>query len=560
MNPILKALHRNKPMLKYILLISVILISQKTNAQNTWVQLQPGMYNISMVLKGDSVVTLSNAGDFDHNYIRVNYSDWKTGNLIQSDSILYVPPGTELENPWNMLFLNFNKYMVRYKDDIIIGINYYDSIGSAIKWQSGLFSLNKMDLLDVELNVDTFESIFNGIAAIDEKLFVIIGWKKPIRDMCTQGNFIISSLSSKQKLKPIITINNSACDNSKKKKYIRALIGDNQSDSVLFARREFAWDFKGTPRAFETYVWKIDTSGKLIWAANLNQSDSFNMVKTQIAQKDNGNILAIWNNKYYRPYKHPEYNTDIMHPNDSCTLWMAELDYKTGKVLWRKNYRRFLLENMTLGGYYPKNEEFQNYFVEDVVKVKDGIIWAGTLTIFIMEQLKRVDMPFLFKTDFEGNAIWYRDYMIFPDNKKDEGVLLYALEQTPDGGFIMAGENRDFGREYVQSSILIKLDSFGCLVPGCHLKDNINELVAKNLMCDVYPNPATSSFMVKLANNKQKWTYQIINNTGQMLQNGNLNQEQNQINTQQFPNGIYQLILQNTKTQHYENHSFIIAK
>jgi hypothetical protein len=137
-------------------------------------------------------------------------------------------------------------------------------------------------------------------------------------------------------------------------------------------------------------------------------------------------------------------------------------------------------------------------------------------------------------------------------------MLVNSILQTPDGGFVLAGENRDFSRSDVQRSILLKVDSFGCLIPGCQLKDNINEVAVKK--CELYPNPAISSFIITLPNSHEEWTYQIIDNTGKTFENGTLNQEQNQIATQSLPKGIYQIILQNLKTNYYENHSFIIAR
>jgi hypothetical protein len=339
---------------------------------------------------------------------------------------------------------------------------------------------------------------------------------------------------------------------------IRGFTDDNQSDNTFFVNRELAWDFRGVPMQYETNIWKMDTTGAIIWSSNLNYTDSLNMLGCQFVHKNNGNLLAMWNTWDYRPYKHPEKSVLTAQGNDSCTLVLAEVDYETGKVINRRNYRKYLFKHITHSGSFPNSETIQDFLLKDELKVTDGIIWAGTRTLYQYVKPYTINMPFLFKTDFKGKPIWYRDYFVFPGSETDEGMLLNAIVQTPDGGFVLAGENRDFSRTDIQRSILVKVDSFGCLVPGCHLKDNINENILKK--CSLFPNPSTSNFTISLPNTNETWSYQIIDNTGRILNSGLLTQEQNQITTQNLPNGLYQILLQNPKSNHYENHSFIIAR
>ncbi|MCB0738765.1 MAG: T9SS type A sorting domain-containing protein, partial [Bacteroidetes bacterium] len=128
----------------------------------------------------------------------------------------------------------------------------------------------------------------------------------------------------------------------------------------------------------------------------------------------------------------------------------------------------------------------------------------------------------------------------------------------PDGGIVMAGESINFGRKKVQRSILIKVDSFGCLIPGCHKTDNIEPKRASK--CQIYPNPSTSTLKVTLPNVFDAWNYKIMSASGAVIQNGVFSSEQNQISIQNLANGIYQITLFNTKNNHYENHSFIVAR
>lgn len=544
-------------MIKYLLFIICYgFIQINVYAQSTWVRIQPGMYNNSVLITRDTIITVGNTGDINNNYIHINYANIVTGNLINSDTFLFKPKRLQMESDWNILFANFSDFIVHFNKDNYLGFNYLDSSGSAIKWKSSLYSLNKKQLIDIDISIDTFTNAFAGIYSVNDKIFVTNQWKDPDHSGKRTPNFEISSIDEKGNRRIVYQAINK---NRGTWNMIRGIQDDNQSEEYFFINRERAWDFAGVPRQYEFDIVKLDTNGQFIWSGKLNFSDSFNMVGTQMAQKNNGNILAMWNNWYYRPYKHPEMSVELPQWNDSCSLHFAEIDYETGKITKRRNYRKYLKINSTYNDGWHKSETSHDFLLEDVVKVSDGIIWTGNHTFYQRwQEPKSINMPFLFKTDFTGNPIWYRDYFVFPDSETDEGMLVNSILQTPDGGFVLAGENLDYSRTDVQRSILVKVDSFGCLIPGCQLKDNINEVVIKK--CDLYPNPITSSFTITLPNSNDAWSYQIMDNTGKILENGTLVQEQNQINTQSLPIGIYQIILQNSKTNHYENHSFIIAR
>ncbi|MBI3142712.1 MAG: T9SS type A sorting domain-containing protein [Bacteroidetes bacterium] len=508
---------------------------------------------MSMLLLGDTIITAGNSGDFDFNYIHVNFADWKTGSLLRNDSILYKPKDADIVYLWNTMY--FNNCIMIYMNDILIGLNYYNISGSSIKWQIGVFSLNQYNLLDLNLAEDTFKHYFAGGYVFDDKLYIINRWMDPDNEKAIYPNFEILSINTGSRKKSIFKAFNRTL---KYWNMIRDLLDDNQSDNTFFVNRELAWDFRGVPMAFENYIWKMDTTGNLVWSAPLYYNDSLNMAGCHIVQKNKGNLLAMWNNFQYKPYRHPEWRSIEAQPNDSSTLCLAEVDYETGAVINRRSYRKYLFKHMTHSGSFPKSETVQDFLLMDVLKVTDGIIWAGTRTLFQYVKPYTINMPFLFKTDFSGKPLWYRDYIVFPDSETDEGMLLNAIVHTPDGGFVMAGENRDFGRYDVQRSILVKVDSFGCLIPGCQKRDNINETV--KLKCGIYPNPANSSLAVTLPPGDGNWVYQITDATGRLLLQGSLSRETNQIPTHGLPVGIYQLHLQNTKNQYHENHSFVVVR
>ncbi|MBI1185119.1 T9SS type A sorting domain-containing protein [bacterium] len=75
-----------------------------------------------------------------------------------------------------------------------------------------------------------------------------------------------------------------------------------------------------------------------------------------------------------------------------------------------------------------------------------------------------------------------------------------------------------------------------------------------------YPNPASQNFVVSLPNEGETWLYKLYDSTGKLLATGQLRENQNTISAALLTTGIYQISLQNLKTNAYETHTFVIAK
>jgi hypothetical protein len=94
-----------------------------------------------------------------------------------------------------------------------------------------------------------------------------------------------------------------------------------------------------------------------------------------------------------------------------------------------------------------------------------------------------------------GGHLWQRFYLPFGDGEQEEGQL-DAIRAHPDGGFVMAGQARAYGPSIVkgQHAWLLKVDSLGCLVPGCAV--GIKELTPEAVYLKVWPNPAQGEAFV----------------------------------------------------------------
>ena len=135
---------------------------------------------------------------------------------------------------------------------------------------------------------------------------------------------------------------------------------------------------------------------------------------------------------------------------------------------------------------------------------------------------------FIANISANGDSIWTRKYYglcIFADNN-----TVKDFKRTADGGYILCGESSGnlTGQPY-QQGWLLKLDSMGCLVPGCHLTavENIGDAVEK-IAIKTYPNPVQAgdylNFYIGPLQTRSTMSLQahLYNLQGQLLQNHTL--------------------------------------
>jgi len=105
----------------------------------------------------------------------------------------------------------------------------------------------------------------------------------------------------------------------------------------------------------------------------------------------------------------------------------------------------------------------------------------------------------IFNFTGNGKKFWERTFSF---GYGAESTKAFDLKVTDDGGYIIAGESylgSPLSRE--EFSYLIKTDSFGCLIPGCHLlvkTDNQDNFRQEELF-DMYPNPVKNNLLILLS-------------------------------------------------------------
>lgn len=266
----------------------------------------------------------------------------------------------------------------------------------------------------------------------------------------------------------------------------------------------------GVRRVTQTNVWvvAVDTDGNVIWQNEYGGTSTGESANSIAACPDGGYIIggykvltgsnwdmyalkidASGNEQWAYSYGSPWIdNVGYLTPLPDGRLVMAGAE----RVSVTSNKRPALYLLNANGGViwehvYDDDPTRSVFFALPVVMEDGGFAAAGD------QNVGAQTIGMLQRTDSSGNMLWRRTY-------KTNDVYdhyIYDLRRTLDGGFIMAGTAFD-SMLVSQDAWLIKVDSFGCLVPGCQGVGVQEYVTGLNASLVVSPNPARDRFSFEL--------------------------------------------------------------
>lgn len=200
---------------------------------------------------------------------------------------------------------------------------------------------------------------------------------------------------------------------------------------------------------WQGYLVKTDSAGNALWHRYLGGP-----------YKDGwANVVCTADSEYVSVGSYATYQTDN---TTNKRLYAARLN-ADGDVEWERQYAMASEVNE----------------LSSVTELADGTFIAPGI-YYDTTSYKGV----LLRFDQNGDSIWMRTYQHPPLVGVFSVHWLAHAIQTTDGGFVATGSCND-GE---QDLWVLKVDSFGCLVPGCQLYDNIAEQ-GLELNVLAYPNP-----------------------------------------------------------------------
>jgi hypothetical protein len=88
------------------------------------------------------------------------------------------------------------------------------------------------------------------------------------------------------------------------------------------------------------------------------------------------------------------------------------------------------------------------------------------------------------------------------------------------------------GGEYWQKAAILKLDKYGCFIPGCHKSGQITP-ITKSISLKIYPNPVSNTLIIPVLEDAD---YEIFNVNGGIVMKGRVS---NEIDISKLKTGIY---------------------
>ena len=183
----------------------------------------------------------------------------------------------------------------------------------------------------------------------------------------------------------------------------------------------------------------------------------------------------------------------------------------------------------------------------EMVEAPDGSGYvASGIFLEYISDVEWYHTSWLVKVSPEGDSLWSRRYTYF--NGEFVAPEVFDMKATPDGGYVLVGftvNQYDVITNPIVPAWIMKVDSFGCLIPGCHLDDDTTSVVGdleKWAELVIYPNPVRDYLNFQLKGQNLKWaSYRIINAEGEVMEFIESASPESTISVpvQNWPGGVY---------------------
>ncbi|MBK6626577.1 MAG: T9SS type A sorting domain-containing protein [Flavobacteriales bacterium] len=224
----------------------------------------------------------------------------------------------------------------------------------------------------------------------------------------------------------------------------------------------FSGSYLPTDTNGEHWVIRVDSTGTEIWS--VTWGGPFSEGALQLITGSDGHPIIFSGNAHA-----PSYGS--MRP------YIAKLDSADGSIVWEREYGLERYGTVLFAGKECPNGD---------------LIGAGGTFV---SQAPNNEMGLLLRTTSSGDSLWMFTYH-YQDSIISNGQgRFYDVLPTADGGFIAAGVARNpvggpYPPGYSQDTWVVKVDSIGCIVPGCN-SVGITEQVTNLLdALVIFPNPA----------------------------------------------------------------------
>jgi hypothetical protein len=175
---------------------------------------------------------------------------------------------------------------------------------------------------------------------------------------------------------------------------------------------------------------------------------------------------------------------------------------------------------------------------------QDGIVACGQQYLNAESTNKGPYYGWMFRVDENKEVLWQRSYS--DTTYEGRNARFNHIKQTPDGGFIMIGALTNTMSGVSETHVwLMKVDSNGCLTPGCDSFNIISSsepvVFPSGLALQLYPNPATSEVTLSLSPElpDHDLLASLVSPSGQVLRQQSYLHPSIRFDTSGLPPGMY---------------------
>ncbi|MBX2929747.1 MAG: T9SS type A sorting domain-containing protein [Saprospiraceae bacterium] len=244
----------------------------------------------------------------------------------------------------------------------------------------------------------------------------------------------------------------------------------DQDNNIIIGARKANTNLVTSNYTFQTYIFKLNSSGNTIWSYLTPPSLGIRRGAADMVLLDDGSLVIA-----------SGVGHEIAIPS------VNGISFEN--YIFKLNPAHVIEWEIT----FPEPVRTGAAELNKIIAVSDGsgFVAAGKQGV-LQPSLNALSVHgWIGKITPNGDSLWSRLYIGIDQLKNRHNI--YDLKETPDGGFILCGESRNptpAPGEIAQQAWLLKLDQYGCLVPGCHITTSAAEPEPERLRLALYPNPA----------------------------------------------------------------------
>jgi hypothetical protein len=281
-------------------------------------------------------------------------------------------------------------------------------------------------------------------------------------------------------------------------------------------------DYTVVPWYKRPLVMKVDSNGKMLWRKTYGSYDFGNSPVYGITPTQDGGYAFV--------------GAVGIEPAGIKILrspWVVKLN-QYGYITWSDTNT-------------PQAPTLHDNDYTDIIELKDSsLVLCGNHTSWdstVIEPAKNRVLGVIAKYHTNGSKIWERNYR-HPEaiDKHSTTHILSDIKLTPDGGFVAAGY-LTHSTDNTQDTWVIKVDSFGCLAPGCEVT-SVPQIEGSVSQLKIYPNPANEVLNIditpnSLNGNQNEFLFELYDMLGKLVLSKKLHPYQNTVSVVSLKQGVY---------------------